>query len=275
MQVKRNHEISVAIPSSLVAELPHLREKTSVLGQIGRASAIFRVNHIYIYKDSPNETKLIQEILQYMDAPQYLRKRLYPHKPELRYVGVLPPLRTPHHPLGKSLNLINVGDYREGYSLSMDGEVLADIGLNNLLKIHGPLPEIQSRAAVKITSVKPLEGKIVRKSEIEKYWGYDVHKINSLPQLLRKQIFDMTIGTSKNGAKLAANNKNLLKQWKSSEKILIAFGSPKKGLTEILGGKRGSSFFDFYLNMIPGQGTKTVRTSEAYIACLAIINLLS
>ncbi|NIU85482.1 MAG: RNA-binding protein, partial [Candidatus Thorarchaeota archaeon] len=51
MVTKRNHEISAAIPSSLVAEISHLREKTSIIGQIGRASAIFRVNHIYIYKD--------------------------------------------------------------------------------------------------------------------------------------------------------------------------------------------------------------------------------
>jgi predicted SPOUT superfamily RNA methylase MTH1 len=115
---------------------------------------------------------------------------------------------------------------------------------------------------------------LVRKSEIEQYWGYDVHIINSLKELLRKGLFDMTLGTSKNGAELVVTN-DLLKQFKDSEKILIAFGSPKKGLTEILGENNVNNFFDFYLNMIPGQGTETVRTSEAFVACLAILNLLS
>ena len=272
MVTKRNHEISAAIPSSLVAKVSHLREKTSIIGQIGRASAIFRVNHIYIYKDFPDESRLIQQILEYMDTPQYLRKRLIPHKSELRYVGVLPPLRTPHHPLEKDLNYIEVGDCREGYSFSKDGGIYADIGLNKLIKIHGA--RTQRRITVKVTEVKPLTGALVRKSDIAQYWGYDVHIIKSLKQLLRKGLFDTTIGTSKNGAELVVNN-ILLGRLKNSEKILIAFGSPKKGLTEILGEKNINNFFDLYLNMIPGQGTETIRTSEAFAACLAILNLLS
>jgi predicted SPOUT superfamily RNA methylase MTH1 len=275
MPEPQNRELSVAIPSNLVAELSHLREKTSVIGQISRASAIFRVNHIYLYKDSPDESKLIRQIMQYMETPQYLRKQLFPHQPELRYAGVLPPLRTPHHSVETNKNLISIGDYREGYSLNKNGEIFADVGLSSLLKIYGSSPSINSRVTVKITNTSPLSGVIIRKNEIKKYWGYAVHVINNLNQLLGTGLFDLTLATSKNGAQYIDNKKYLLKKWGMSEKVLIAFGTPQRGLNEVLGEDTINNFFDFYLNLIPEQGTKTVRTNEAYMACLAIINLLN
>ena len=59
----------MAIPSSLVSEVPHLREKTSSIGNIGRAAALFRVDDIYIYPDDPDEAQLIRLILSYMETP--------------------------------------------------------------------------------------------------------------------------------------------------------------------------------------------------------------
>jgi hypothetical protein len=60
-----------------------------------------------------------------------------------------------------------------------------------------------------------------------------------------------------------------------SKKILIAFGSPREGLREILA-REGldQSVADYNLNTIPGQGTLSIRTEEAIHATLAIINLL-
>ncbi|HDI53283.1 MAG TPA: hypothetical protein ENF89_03915, partial [Candidatus Bathyarchaeota archaeon] len=98
---RRKHRLSIAIPSSLVSEIPHLREKTATIGHIGRAAALFRVDDIYIYRDRPDESRLIGLILRYMETPQYLRRLMFGMMAELRYVGILPPLRTPHHPLRK------------------------------------------------------------------------------------------------------------------------------------------------------------------------------
>ena len=81
----------------------HMRDKTLIVGWIGRAASIFRVDEVIIYRDRPSKeqrevSEVIADILTYMETPQYLRRRLIPMKPSLRYAGVLPPLRTPHHP---------------------------------------------------------------------------------------------------------------------------------------------------------------------------------
>lgn len=90
----------MAIPSSLVADVPHLREKTSRLGFLARALGIFRVNEVMVYADladaeATRQGRFISSILSYMETPQYLRKHLIRVNPDLRFVGILPPLRTP------------------------------------------------------------------------------------------------------------------------------------------------------------------------------------
>lgn len=45
-------KISIAIPASVVSDTPHLREKTSKIGLIGRAAAIFRIDEIIVYPDN-------------------------------------------------------------------------------------------------------------------------------------------------------------------------------------------------------------------------------
>ena len=111
------HELSIAIPASLVSDIPHLREKTAKIGMVGRAAAIFGINEIIVFPDMPKrkqyeEIALITTILSYMETPQYLRKRLFKIRPELRYAGVLPPLRTPHHPTPNRVKDLVDGEHR-------------------------------------------------------------------------------------------------------------------------------------------------------------------
>ncbi|MEM3041668.1 MAG: putative RNA uridine N3 methyltransferase, partial [Nitrososphaerota archaeon] len=94
--MKRRCKISVAVPASLVSDVPHLREKTFKIGLIGRALAIFRIDEAIIFRDAPHrdqsrEINLLASILSYMETPQYLRKKLFKISPELRYAGILPP----------------------------------------------------------------------------------------------------------------------------------------------------------------------------------------
>ena len=93
------------------------------IGLIGRAAAIYGVDEIIVFPDRPalrqrREANLISAVLSYMETPQYLRKRLFKIKPEFRYVGILPPLRTPNHPLANRTEYLAVGEYREGAILS-------------------------------------------------------------------------------------------------------------------------------------------------------------
>ena len=112
-------KLVVAVPASVVSDTPHLREKTSKIGLIGRAAAIFRVNEIVVYADNPmvnqnRDLNLDSALLLYMETPQYLRKRLFKIDPRLKYAGILPPLRTPHHPLNSKKANLKIGEYREG-----------------------------------------------------------------------------------------------------------------------------------------------------------------
>ncbi len=79
-------KLAVAIPAPVVSDTPHLREKTSKIGLIGRAAAIFRVDEIVVYVDNPKvnqraDVDLIATLLEYMETPQYLRKRLFKIEP--------------------------------------------------------------------------------------------------------------------------------------------------------------------------------------------------
>ena len=275
-------KISIAIPASVVSDTPHLREKTTKIGFIGRAAAIFKVDEIIIYPDNAkvnqkNEISLIATLLSYMETPQYLRKRLFKLKPELRYAGILPPLRTPHHPLNRRIKNLKVGEYREGVTLSktQDG-TLIDIGVEQpALMVNKQLP-MQKRITVKIVKVeKWVKVELANRNEIPEYWGYTVTVEPKSFGTLVKRGFDLTIATSKYGAPLADVAEKISERWKKAEKILLAFGAPTKGLYEIVKneGFNLNDIVDFVVNTIPMQGTETVRTEEALIASLAVFNM--
>ncbi|HUS78091.1 MAG TPA: RNA methyltransferase [Patescibacteria group bacterium] len=276
MSVRRGTRLSIAIPSSLVAEVPHLREKTLVIGDVARAASIYRVDGIYIYRDEPDEGRLLQQVLKYVETPQYLRRHLIGRRPELSYAGVLPPLRTPHHPLEKDHRKLARGEFREGVVLSEEGgEFLVDIGVDRPLRAEGKAPSIGGRATVQVTRVTPeLMGRFARKKDIESYWGFEVHLAQMrLARLLSSGEFDLSIATSRYGMSYPDAEPQIRSVWRGAKNALIAFGSPRRGLGDLLGVDL-ESLFDHVVNMIPDQGSETVRTEEALHATLAILNLL-
>lgn len=276
-------KLSIAIPASVVSDTPHLREKTSKIGLIGRAAAIFRVAEIMIYPDNPRvdqtaDMDLITTLLAYMETPQYLRKRLFKLEPELQYAGVLPPLRTPHHPLNRRMKNLKIGEYREGVTVSKVKEcTLVDIGVEQPVLILNKQLPLGRRVTVKIVMVgKRVEVEVANRDEIQMYWGYKVIvKRESLGKIVKsKGEFDLTIATSRYGNALAEVAEKILEKWKKAQSVLVAFGAPMKGLYEILKseGLNLNDALDFVVNTIPNQGTETVRTEEALIASLAILN---
>lgn len=281
--LKRRCKLSIAIPASLVSDVPHLREKTFRVGLIGRAAAIFRVNEIIVFPDLPDtdqsrDAELVTTILSYMETPQYLRKRLFKIRPELRYAGVLPPLRTPHHPLSDRTESLRVGEYREGIVTSLvKGGSLVDIGVECPVPVSGKPLTVNARVTVRVTELgKHLKAVLASRGEIKTYWGYDV-TASDVPfgQLLKDQSFDLVIATSRRGASLIEVMGELAKCWKSSRRTLVAFGAPTQGLYEIAERERLNldEVAHFVINTIPGQGAETVRTEEALYASLAALNL--
>ena len=276
------HRLSIAIPASLVSDVPHLREKTFKIGLVGRAAAIFRVDEIVVFPDvldldQSKEASLIAMILSYMETPQYLRKRLFKIRPELRYAGILPPLRTPHHPLMNKLKGLTLGEHREGVVVaSVKKDSLVDIGVERPVLISEKEIPINTRVTVKIVDLgEPPRAVLVNPDEIEAYWGYQVVISNTtLGQLIKRRSFDLVVATSKHGAPFMEVMGKLVKRWKKSHRILVAFGAPTKGLYEIVAQEslKLDEVTDFVVNTIPEQGTETVRTEEALYASLAILN---
>jgi predicted SPOUT superfamily RNA methylase MTH1 len=281
---KRGYELYIAIPASLVSDVPHLREKTIKIGLVGRAAAIFCVNEIIVFPDLPNTnqrrtTNLITTILSYMETPQYLRKRLFKIKPELRYAGILPPLRTPHHPLANKTKDLTVGEYREGAILSLsEAGSLVDIGVERPILIPDVEIPLNTRVTVKVTKLgKHPRADLARRDEIKAYWGYHV-TVPNVPfgQLVKSRSFDLVIATSRYGTPLMKVADELTKRWKESRNILVAFGAPAQGLYDIVAREnlKLNEVAHFTINTIPNQGTETVRTEEALNTSLAILNLI-
>lgn len=277
-------KISVAVPASFVSDIPHLREKTVKIGSLARAAAIFRVDEIIIFPDQPNtdqsrDANLIATILSYVETPQYLRKRLFKIKPELQYAGILPPLRTLHHPLADKTENLKIGEHREGVVSAFVKEgSLVDVGVERSILVPNMRLLLGKRVTVKITNLgKNPKAILANRSEIQSYWGYRTTVSNvSFGQLVKNSNFDFIIATSKRGVPFAKVKDNLAAHWKKSNSILIAFGAPTQGLYEIAGHEHLEldKITHFTVNMIPNQGTETVRTEEAVFASLALINLL-
>jgi predicted SPOUT superfamily RNA methylase MTH1 len=282
MMTKRDRKLAVAIPVSIVSDIPHLREKTLRLGLIGRAAAIFRVNEIVVFPDSlganqKRDRNLIVTLLSYMETPQYLRRRLFKIKPELQYVGILPPLRTPHHPLEKRARKLKTGEYREGAVVSAAEEgSLVDIGVERPVLIADKLP-INRRVTIEITKAgRHPKAALADREEIEAYWGYTVTSSKaSFGQLAKAHAYDLVIATSRMGAPLTQVADELAERWEKAGSVLVAFGAPTMGLQEIVAQENLSldGVADFTVNTIPEQGTETVRTEEALYATLALLNV--
>jgi len=284
LPMKRSNKLSVAIPASFVSDVPHLREKTFRIGLVGRAAAIFRVDEVIVYPDFPQtdqrrDINLIATILAYMETPQYLRKRLFKIQPELKYAGVLPPLRTPHHPLADRTEDLKVGEFREGavVSCSREGSQV-DIGVEQPALVASIKLKTNTRVTVKITELrKHPKAVMANPREIRAYWGFKVTvSENPFGRLLKTRPFDLVVATSRKGKTMDVIINELSKSWKQSSKTLVAFGAPTQGLFEIVAHERLrlEDLAHFVVNTIPEQGTETVRTEEALYASLAILNTL-
>jgi predicted SPOUT superfamily RNA methylase MTH1 len=276
--------LAIAVPAAVISDTPHLREKTSKIGLIGRAAAIFRVDEIIVYPDNSgkgeqrNEADLIALLLAYLETPQYLRKRLFKLDSRLQYAGILPPLRTPHHPLNRKTQNLKVGEYREGVTVSRTKEgVLVDIGVESPALMREPQWALDKRLTLQIVKAgERVEVQAVSRDEVPGYWGYTVTvETQSFGRLVENGKFDLTIATSKVGAKFTDVADKIAEKWKKANRVLVAFGAPTRGLHEIVKdeGADLNDVADFVVNMVPEQGTETVRTEEALLASLAVLNV--
>lgn len=267
---KRKSSLSIFIPISILSDVPSLAEKTSKVGQIARSASIFRVDRIVVYRDSPSASQedglLIRDLLTYAETPQYLRRLIFPLLPNLKYAGMIPPLRTPHHPLGGDNPI-----FREGFVLKSGGGVSkVEIGLKEPVEVAAELP------LNKRVTLRHLGGRWVpsSRSEVPLYWGYETRlEFKTLAALLKGGSNGYVIATSRLGKPLSAVAGEIQAAMTWEKHISVLFGSPSEGLHEILAreGARPEDLSDLVVNTIPEQGTATVRTEEAVAITLAVM----
>lgn len=279
---KRTPPVRIAIPASIVADVPHLREKTSKIGMIGRAAAMFRVQDVVIYRDEGatdqrGEVRLIADILRYLATPAYLRKLAIRLQPSLQFAGILPPLLTPNHPPTHEAQVMaKPGDLRDGWVLrTQRAESLVEVGLKQPAVVKQELQR-NTPVTIQIDAIdREIRGSIVDSSKISIYWGYRVHEPNlPLGRLIESQSDGMIISTSRFGRAIRETLPAMKEQWHKSAQVTILFGSPKRGLYEIARQEQ----FDldrashFVVNSAPEQGVQTIRTEEAVLGTLAVLN---
>ena len=262
--------LAVAIPDTALEENDSLREKTVKLGTVARACAIYGVDVVEIFRDERgrNESRLIRKVLEYLETPQYLRKKLYTMDEALRYAGLLPPLRIPSHKPKVPLDRLTVGEIREGVTNSEGG---VDVGLDRPLRMKERIGS-NRRVTVKVVSKNPLIADLVRREEVHEYWGYQVES-RSLAEVTSDSRFGLKIATSRYGNTLQSQIFQLRESILKAGSVLLIFGSPSRGLFDIAGPGLTKEV-NFVVNLFADQHVETVRVEEALFAALNLVNTL-
>ncbi|WP_296791806.1 putative RNA uridine N3 methyltransferase [uncultured Methanobrevibacter sp.] len=269
-------ELSIFIPNSFLSESKDLKIRTYKVGILGRALAIFQADNVVIYnddhvknEDGAHDGDFIAEILSYMNTPQYLRKKAFPIMPELKHVGILPPLRTPHHPVN---NQPDVGDYRQGFTVKRNKKgTYVDIGMDKLAFCKEQLT-VKKIFDFKITKIAKKEVIVTPDKPDDVYWGYNVMSSNkSLKNSLKLIKPDLVVETTRYGDYIDSIFDELKHKVDECKSIAILFGGPYSSIEDDVSNPNWDLF---KVNTIPDQGTETVRTEEAVVATLSLFNFM-
>ena len=268
--------LEIAIPDTSLSDCTNLRQKTIKIGQIARALAVFKVEKVLIYETESEEKErrdlnVLDKLLRYMDTPQYLRRAVFSMAPSLKYAGILPPLRTNSHPLGKSIKNVFDGEVRWGLQ-SGSGKV--DIGLSEPVeypeKVSTRVPTLfQIRLREKRVRLRP-----ITRDSVDHYFGFDVETTGNLVDYLQNNLAKTRIALSRQGTVYSKIESEIESVLTSSKSMIGIFGGPQLGIRELLAEKKEAlkESIDFWVNTITDQGTETVRVEEAVWSSLAMFN---
>ena len=282
----RESTLTVALPGSIIQNAQSRELRTYLAGQVGRALTIFNVDEVVVFDDrSMSEIEaagsafgdpnvFLARILQYLECPQYLRKKLFPMHPDLKYAGLLNPIDAPHH-----MRANEDRPYREGIIVdakSNNGKgSLVHVGTRQYLQIDKCLkPGVRvTRDMNKKMPVDPLKPT----KDAGVYWGYKVRLAKSLKDVFAESPYeggyDCAIGTSENGKDVG--NMNLKRKFKH---VVVVFGG-LAGLEAAVEADESlkiprdktANIFDHYINVYPNQGSRTIRTEEAILIAMSVL----
>ena len=293
----RNWTLSIALPGSVVENAQNHELRSFLVAQVARAATIFHVDEIVIFgaasdKREPKRTPasvFMARLLQYLECPQYLRRMLFPVHPDLRAVGILPPIDATHHPRAHEAIA-----YREG--VARDDGATALIGLQSAAPLDRKVPagsrltvRMPTRGGPNAPVVKPTAASpavVVAPSEPREaaglHWGFAVRVADTLPAVWTEcpyeRRYDLAIGTSDKGTAEWAESDF---EFPRFEHALLVFGGVE-GLEPVVAadaelsarGVTAPELFDHYFNLCPEQGSRTIRTEEALLVGLTALRPL-
>lgn len=274
----RQYTVSIALPGSIITNVPTHELKSHLAASIARTAAIFCVDEIVVYDDGTPEkesglsdsTTFLIRLLEYMETPQYLRKALYPMHRDLKFAGLMHPLDCPHH-----LRHEEASAFREGIAVeNVDNNTLINTGLANPVSVLGTCP-LGRRVTVQLEPPQIVSRNAPRE-KLGYYWGYQTRKARDLSSVFTACPwaggYDASVGTSERGSPLDEIASSIPPFYH----LLIVFGGVA-GLEQaiqsdlLLRGTQPQDLFDFWVNVCPNQGSRTIRTEEASLITLAIL----
>ena len=282
--ISNSLRFDVSIPDSFLYDVSTESDKALKIFQLSRALSIFRINNLFIYHDKllnpgKNDLDLLITILEYLDTPPYLRRRLYPKLEILKNVGKLHPIRSHHHKDRIEIRNLKSGEIRVGVVEVRRGAYFVDVGLSIPIEYNGKYKQNGRKVNVKILKHKNYINAIdIEKNEItELYWGYTVHQIKDLKNIIEKFPKSNIILTSRLSKYFNPfdNEFSRMPGSSSNNSILVVFGSPKFGLNSILSKEKVNISNYYSYNFFPNQGTQTVRLEESIYGVLSILNICS
>ena len=162
---------------------------------------------------------------------------------------------------------------------SRHGEYFVDVGFGIPVEYNGKHNQSGRKVNVKILKHKNYINAIdIEKNEItELYWGYNVHYIKDLKNIVEKFPISNIILTSRHSKYFNPSDNGFSKihDSLSNKPILVVFGSPKFGLDSILSKEKLNIYKYYSYNFFPNQGTQTVRLEESIYGVLSILNICS
>jgi predicted SPOUT superfamily RNA methylase MTH1 len=277
----KNLKYDIAIPDSYLYGVKTDIDKTLKIFQLARTLSIFRINNINIFHDKVlnpaiYERQFLSTILEYLDTPQYLRKKIYPMSEMLKTVGRLHPIRSPHHKDKVDIKYLKSGDIRVGLIEKKIGTLCVDVGLDSLVNYDGKFNQVGKKINVRLVRRnRQLRAVDVTEQELSNlFWGYSVRYFPDLKKVIERYNPSNLILTSKYSKHFDKDELQfqISEDIKVGTTILVIFGSPKYGLDMIFE-KEGIDMKKYQsFNFFPFQGTQTVRLEEAILGVLSILN---
>ena len=202
--------------------------------------------------------------------------------PDLRHAAQLKSMDLPHH-----LKIDDRLPYREGVTIPFPNSkhnmrgTLVDIGMGHAVfpdasiepytRVTVDMSRIEEKPNAEYLTNATLSAPTEPTARHGYYWGYATRQASSLSSVIIEcpydNGYDFVIGTSERGNPLTAGKLSTLPQFAH---LLIVLGgqagieaAAENDSTLKLGAQNISELFDWWVNCVPGQGSRTIRTEEA------------